>query len=114
MKSFNILLIFISIFKISLQSSYIILPFKTSTKEKKSYPENLLQNDIEVTLNIGTPPQSIDLNLRSKSYAFFVTSIEANLPYKTFNDSNSKSLIKETEKPDNYLNQDYKKGYKIN
>ena len=48
--------------------SYIIYPFKKSTKEIKSYPENLLQNDLEVTLKIGTPPQSIDLNLRSKVY----------------------------------------------
>ena len=73
MKSVNILVffyVFIFIIKISYQSSYIILPFKTSTKEKKVYPDNLLQNDVEVTLNIGTPPQSIDLNLRSKAYTF--------------------------------------------
>ena len=70
---------------ITIQSSYIVLPFKSSTKEKKSYPENLLQNDLEITLNIGTPPQSVDLNLRSKAYAFFVTSVDANMTFKTFN-----------------------------
>jgi len=78
---------------ITIQASYIILPFKSSTKIKKSYPENLLQNDLEITLNIGTPPQSVDLNLRSKAYTFFVTSVEANMTFPTFNDSNSKSLI---------------------
>ena len=98
---------------ITIQASYIILPFKSSTKIKKSYPENLLQNDLEVTLNIGTPPQSVDLNLRSKVYAFFVTSVEANMTFPTFNDSNSKSLIKQTKKPDTYMYQEYSKGYMI-
>ena len=98
---------------IAIQSSYIVLPFKYSTKEKKSYPENLLQNDLEITLNIGTPPQSVDLNLRSKAYAFFVTSVEANMTFKTFNDSNSKSLIKETKKPEPFGGQEYAKGYMI-
>ena len=98
---------------ITIQASYIILPFKSSTKIKKSYPENLLQNDLEITLNIGNPPQSIDLNLRSKAYSFFVTSVQANLPYKTFNESKSRTLIKETEKPDTYRNQEYSKAFKI-
>ena len=107
MELFNVIFFFIfsSIIKISFQSSYIILPFKTSTKEPKLYPENLLQNDLEVTLNIGTPPQSVNLNLRSKAYTFFVSSVETNLPYPTFNDSNSQTLKKLTEKPDTYGNQ---------
>ena len=115
MKSYIFIFIafFLSIFKLSFQSSYIVFPFKVSTKEPKSYPENILQNDLEITLNIGTPPQSIDLNLRSKTYAFFVTSIEANLPYKTFNGNNSKTLRKETEKPETYMNQEYSKAFKI-
>ena len=71
-------------FNISFES-YIKYPFKKSTKENKPYPEDLLQNDLEVTIQIGTPPQSIDMNLRSKIYTFFVTSSEVNLPYKTFN-----------------------------
>lgn len=116
MKSFNILVffyVFIFIIKISYQSSYIILPFKTSTKEKKVYPDNLLQNDVEVTLNIGTPPQSIDLNLRSKAYTFFISSIDTNLPYTTFNYSNSKSLIKVTKNPESFGGQEYSKGIMI-
>ena len=103
--AFNIIL--------EIKASYIVLPFKSTTKVKKSYPENLLQNDLEVTLNIGTPPQSVDLNLRSKVYTFFVTSVEANMTFQTFNDSNSKSLIKETKKPDEYMYQEYSKGYMI-
>ena len=109
---FFIIISFLIINK-SFQFSYIVFPFKTSTKEKKFYPEDLLQNDIEITLDIGTPPQSINLNLRSKAYTFFVTSIQPNLPYTTFNDSNSRTLIKETEKPENYGFQEYTKGYMI-
>ena len=74
--------------------SYIVIPFKKSTKENKPYPENLLQNDLEVTLQIGTPPQSINMNLRSKMYTFFVASSEVNLPYKVFNEKESSSLVK--------------------
>ena len=111
------LLVYLIIFSYDIilpsQASYIILPFKSSTKEKKLYPENLLENDLEVTLNMGTPPQSVDLNLRSKAYTFFVTSAEAGLPFPTFNDSNSISLIKETEKPDKFAAQEYAQGYKI-
>ena len=82
------MIIFFSNINISFQS-YIILPFKTSTKVKKVYPENILQNDIEITLNIGTPPQSVDLNLRSKLYTFFIASVNSGFPFATF-----KSFIK--------------------
>ena len=95
MASFNIiifLVISISIFNKSFQSSYIILPFKKSTKVKKSYPDDILQNDLEVALNIGNPPQSVDLNLRSKLYPFFVTSVNSDFPNATFNENKSKTL----------------------
>ena len=113
---FKNLLFFLILFdfnNILVRTSYIILPFKTSTKEKKEYPENILQNDIEVTLNIGKPPQSVDLNLRSKAYTMFVTSINTKLPYAKFNESNSNSLIKKTEKPEPYGRQEYSKGYMV-
>ena len=91
----------------------IIYPFRKSFKENKTYPESLLQNDLEITLKIGTPPQSIDLNLRSQAYAFFVTSSELNLPFPTFNENNSKSLIKLDNKTTNYWQQEFEKGYPI-
>ena len=117
MKSFTNIFSFIiflfSLINNSLQSSYIVFPFKKSVKETKYYPEDLLQNDLEITMEIGTPPQSIGLNLRSKAYTFFVTSVQANLPFTTFNDYNSQTLIKMTQKPDTYMNQEYTKGYMI-
>ena len=99
-------------FNISFES-YIKYPFKKSTKETKSYPENLLQNDLEVTLEIGTPPQKIDMNLRSKIYTFFVTSSEVNLPYTTFNEKQSTSLVKISKSESKVTNMDYTKGLKI-
>ena len=99
-------------FNISFES-YIIYPFKKSTKENKPYPENLLQNDLEVTLQIGTPPQNIDMNLRSKIYTFFVASSEVNLPYKTFNEKESSSLVIISKKESNFTNMEYSKGLKI-
>ena len=107
----NNIIIFIQI-KNSIQS-HITFPFKKSTKKKNIFPENLLQNDLEITLLIGTPPQKVNLNLRSKAYTFFITSSEVNLPYQTFNENKSTTLIKETKKPDEYLKQEYNKGYKI-
>ena len=87
--------------------SYIIYPFKKSKKENKSYPENLLQNDLEVTIQIGTPPQSIDMNLRSRIYTFFVASSELNLPYTLFNDKESSTLVKISKRETNFTNMDY-------
>ena len=105
---------FLSFLFINLSSeSYIIYPFKKSTKENKSYPENLLQNDLEITLKIGTPPQSVDLNLRSRIYTFFVTSSQVNLPYKLFNEKESTSLVQISKRETNFTNMEYSKGLKI-
>ena len=93
--------------------SYIVYPFKKTTKEKKLYPENLIQNDLEIILEIGTPPQNINLNIRSKAYTFFISSTETKLPFQVFNATNSKTLIKETKNPEIYLGQEYYEAYKI-
>ncbi len=113
-----IFLIFInsSLFFLSYEKSnqnYLIFPFQKSSKVNHIYPDNLLQNDIEITLLIGTPPQKVNLNLRSNLYTFFITSSKINLPFPTFNEKNSKSLIKETEKVEQYLSKEYKEGFKI-
>ena len=112
MKIFFFLIIYILFIKNTFQN-HIVFPFRKSIKEQKSYPENLLQNDLEITLEIGTPPQSIDLNLRSQAYAFFVTSSQLNLPYTTFNENNSESLIKLDNKTTNYWQQEFEKGFPI-
>jgi len=98
--------------KISAQT-YIIYPFKKSTKEIKTYPENLLQNDLEITIEIGKPSQKIDLNLRSKVYSIFVSSSEIGLPYPTYNPKNSKTYVKLSKNISNFERQEYKTGYKI-
>lgn len=111
-KNFLLLIIFFLCFYEAKQT-HIVYPFRKSTKEIKPYPENLLQNDIEITLEIGTPPQRIDLNLRSKVYAFFVSSSDLNLPYPTYNSKLSQSYIKLSKNSSNFERQEFKKGYKI-
>ena len=98
--------------ELSMQS-YIVYPFRKSKKEIKSYPEDLIQNDLEVTIEIGTPPQEIDLNLRSKVYAFFVSSSDLNLPYTTYNEHKSKSFINLSKRLINFQGQEFCQGYKI-
>ena len=112
LNKFVYLLIIFHCIKSSLQA-YVIYHFKKSTKEKKIYPENLLQNDLEITIPIGTPPQNIDLNLRSKVYPFFITSSKVDLPYKTFNETQSKTLIKIGNKPEEYGGQEFSAGNEI-
>ena len=110
--SFIYLIILIICIKISIQS-YIIYPFKKSTKDKKSYPEDLLQNDLEITIDIGKPAQKVDLNLRSKVYALFVSSSEIGLPYPTYNPKISKTYIQLSKNTSNFERQEFVKGYKI-
>ena len=107
----NIILILLIYFK-NCTCSHLVYPFKRSTKEKKSYPEDLLQNDLEITIEIGTPPQKVDINLRSKVYAFFIASSEIGLPYPTYNEQNSLSLIK-LSKLTKFNRQEFQEGYKI-
>ena len=100
-------------FKKSFQT-YIKYSFRKSKKEEKIYPENILQNDLEVTIEIGTPPQKIDVNLRSQEYTFFITSSTVNLPYKTFDKSKSSSFIRTINFTSNFSQSEYKQGYSIN
>lgn len=114
MKVFNIIIYYIIIFFFSNKSSqtHISFNFTKSTKESKNYPDNLIQNDLEIFLEIGTPPQKVGLNLRSEIYAFSVTSSEVNLSYPTFNESNSKSLIKIENHTINWK-EEFEDGYPI-
>ena len=105
-------IIYLVYIKKSIQN-YLVFPFRKSNKEKKEYPDDLLQNDLEITIEIGTPPQKIDLNLRSQTYAFFITSSEVKLPYPTFNESNSKTFIRLDNKTSNYWQQEFKTGFPI-
>ncbi len=91
-KIFIYFILFFICFKKSFQS-YIIYPFKKSYKQKKEYPEDLLKNGIEITIEIGTPPQKIDLNLIIAQYPFFVASSDLNLSFPTFNKEKSESFM---------------------
>ena len=111
-KNFLPLIIFFLCFY-ETKPTHIVYPFKKSTKEIKSFPEDLLQNDLEITLDIGKPPQKVDLNLRSKVYALFVSSSEIGLPYPTYNPKISKTYIQLSKNTSNFERQEFVKGYKI-
>ena len=106
-------ILFVISFK-KVYQSYIIYPFKKSIKQLKIYPEDILQNDLEITIEIGTPPQKIDLNLRSKEYTFFISSSDLNLPFTTFNRTNSNSFTRVMNFTSTFNGKEYKKGFKIN
>ena len=113
MKVFNIIIYYIIFFILNESNqTHIVFNFTKSTKESQNYPDNLIQNDLEITLEIGTPPQKINLNLRSEIYHFSVTSSEVNLPYPTFNETNSMSLIKIKNKTVNWK-EEFEEGYPI-
>ena len=100
-------------FKKSFQT-YVKYPFIKSKKGEKTYPDNILQNDLEVTLEIGTPAQKIDVNLRSQEYTFFITGSEANLPYKTFDKTKSTSFVRNLNFSSNFSDREYRQGYSVN
>ena len=113
MKVFNIIIYYIIFCNLNKSNqTHIVFNFIKSTKESQNYPDNLIQNDLEITLEIGTPPQKIGLNLRSEIYAFSVTSSEVNIPYPTFKESNSSSLIKIQNETINWK-EEFEEGYPI-
>ena len=106
------LLIFEIVFFIQIRkikSNYIKYPFK---RVKKGFNE-ILKNDLEITLEIGTPPQKMNLNLRSQSYTFFISGSEVNNSINKFNEKESISCKKVNEYPQIYSGKEYSKGYKI-
>lgn len=74
--------------------NYVILPFKTGIPDldfDDSHFVFLLSNEIYTTLKIGTPSQTISLNIEFRYYPFFISKYD----HKThFNESNSYSYKK--------------------
>ena len=77
------------LFNINISSQkYVKYPFKRlKPQSNKPLVETILQNDLEITIEIGTPPQKINLNLRSQYYTFFVSGSKVNYPIKKFNET---------------------------
>ena len=82
------------IFFIKKTFNYVILPFKTAIPDldlDDSYFIDLATNDIYTPLKIGTPSQTISLNIEFRNYPFFITKYEEK---SHFNETNSKSYKK--------------------
>ena len=75
-----IFFIIINIINVKLYSSYIIYPFKTLFSEIPDTDKNitllflsLIDNNIFIELNIGTPSQKIEVFLLSSTYNFYIS-----------------------------------------
>ena len=103
------------LFNINISSQkYVKYPFKRlKPQSNKPLVETILQNDLEITIEIGTPPQKINLNLRSQYYTFFVSGSKVNYPIKKFNENESNTCKILNDTLSSYLGQEYSKGYKI-
>jgi hypothetical protein len=112
LKSFVKFILFSTLVKYTF-TEHIIYPFKKAPVKSSYSEEVIVQNDLMISLDIGTPPQSINLNLRSKYYTFFVSSKETNLTLPTFNPKISTSIRYDTDTPTSYGGQEYKYAYKI-
>ncbi len=107
-----IILLFFSINNSS--QKYIKYPFKRiKPQNNKPLIETILQNDLEITIEIGTPSQKMNLNLRSQYYTFFVSGSKVNYPIKKFNENNSNTCKILNDTIITYSGQEYNKGYKI-
>ena len=107
-----IILLFFSINNSS--QKYIKYPFKRiKPQNNKPLIETILQNDLEITIEIGTPSQKMNLNLRSQYYTFFVSGSKVNYPIKKFNENNSNTCKILNDTIITYSGQEYRKGYKI-
>ena len=107
-----IILLFFSINNSS--QKYIKYPFKRiKPQNNKPLIETILQNDLEITIEIGTPSQKMNLNLRSQYYTFFVSGSKVNYPIKKFNENNSNTCKILNDTIITYSGQEYSKGYKI-
>ena len=107
-----IILLFFSINNSS--QKYIKYPFKRiKPQNNKPLIETILQNDLEITIEIGTPSQKMNLNLRSQYYTFFVSGSKVNYPIKKFNENKSNTCKILNDTIITYSGQEYSKGYKI-
>ena len=93
--------------------NHVIYPFKKVNNSQLTTLQNLLQNDLQITLEIGTPPQKMNLNLRSQAYAFFVSGSEVPYNIPKYNEKQSSSFKKDYPTALSFKNLEYSKGYKI-
>ena len=110
-----LIIVVLLLFNINISSQkYIKYPFKRiKPQNNKPLIETILQNDLEITIEIGTPSQKINLNLRSQYYTFFVSGSNVNHPIKKFNEKESNTCKILNNTLISYSGQEYSKGYKI-
>ena len=112
LKSLLFSIIIISKLKLSFED-HISYPFKKKKNPEKSDLYNLIENNLEIILEIGTPPQKVNLRLESHLYQFFIISSQIKSDIIKFNETLSSSFHKLSEKEMGMRVSGMKKGYLI-
>ncbi len=112
LKSLLFSIIIISQLKLSFEI-HISYPFKKKKNPKKSDLYNLIENNLEIILEIGTPPQKMNLRLQSRLYQFFIISSQIKSDIIKFNETLSSSFQRLSEKEMGMRVSGMKKGYLI-
>ena len=97
-----LLLIIIILTKLKLTFEiHISYQFKKKKNPQESDLYNLIENNLEIILEIGTPSQKMNLRLQSRLYQFFILSSKIKSNITKFNEKNSSTFKKlsETEMP---------------
>ncbi len=90
--------------------NHISYPFKKKKNSKKSDLYNLIENNLEIILEIGTPPQKMNLRLQSRLYQFFIISSQIKSDIIKFNEKNSSTFKKLLESEMRVIASGMKKG----
>ena len=89
---------FFFILNLNFINSIIRIPFKKIYKESSINPENimdiLLYNDLQINLEIGTPPQSYPVLIKLQESPTFIMSNNFTRNIKKYNPNNSSTYIK--------------------
>ena len=97
---------FFFILNLNFINSIIRIPFKKIYKESSINPENimdiLLYNDLQINLEIGTPPQSYPVLIKLQESPTFILSNNSTKNIKKYNPQSSSTCINNNEKVDSY------------
>ena len=109
-----LLLIIIILKKLKLTFEiHISYQFKKKKNPQESDLYNLIENNLEIILEIGTPSQKMNLRLQSRLYQFFILSSKIKSNITKFNEKNSSTFKKLSETEMSMRVSGMKKGHLI-
>ena len=99
---------FILFFNLTFSFPLITIPFKRVFKYEKMTEENIMENlfynDLEVNIEIGTPPKKYPLLIKLQEAATYLMSIESDIEnIKKYNPKESRTYLSKNEKLFRYI-----------